>query len=65
MKFFLQNAYGDSDCFYGSSTSELPFQGVCQGNDTGPALWLAVSITLVNMLCTHGYQATFTTPMSG
>jgi len=54
MKFFIQNAYGDSDCFYGSSTSELPFQGVCQGNGTGPALWLAVSITLVNMLCTHG-----------
>jgi len=50
MKFFLRMAHGDSDHFYGRGTSLLPFQGVCQGNSAGPAIWLATSIVLMNMV---------------
>jgi len=65
MRFFLRTAYGDSNRSYGSSGDDLPFQGVCQGNGAGPALWLAVSITLVNLLHSHGHLATFQSPISG
>jgi len=65
MRFFLRTAYGNSDRSYGSSCDDLPFQGVCQGNGAGPALWLAVSITLVNLLRSHGHLATFQSPISG
>jgi len=64
MKFFLRTAHGDSDNFYGGGTSVLPFQGVCQGNGAGPAIWLAVSMVLMNMIKSHGSSATFTTPIS-
>jgi len=51
MKIFLCTAHGDSTNFYGGTPMEdLPFQGVCQGNGAGPALWLATSIPLIKML---------------
>jgi len=64
MKFFLCMAHGDSEEFYGGGTSALPFQGVCQGNGAGPAIWLAVSIVLMEMVHSHGSMATFTTPIT-
>jgi len=50
MKFFLQMAHGNSDHFYGWGASLLLFQGVGQGNSTGPTIWLATSIVLMNMV---------------
>ncbi len=64
MKFFLRTAHGDSDHFYGGGTSLLPFQGVCQGNGAGPAIWLATSIVLMNMVRSHGHKVTFHSPIS-
>lgn len=48
MKFFLRTGYGDSDKFYGGG--EHLFQGICQGNGAGPAVWLAISTVLVLIL---------------
>lgn len=48
MRFFLRTGYGDSDHFYGGGTSY--FQGICQGNGAGPAVWLAISSVLVGIL---------------
>lgn len=45
MKFFLRTAFGDSSSFYGGGTTR--FQGICQGNGAGPAVWLAISTCLV------------------
>jgi len=64
MKFFLHTAHGDSEDFYGGGTSLLPFQGVCQGNGAGPAIWLAVSIVLLEMVHCHGHSAVFRAPIS-
>jgi len=64
MKFFLHTAHGDLDQFYGGITTGLLFQGICQGNGAGPAIWLAVSIVLITMVCKNGSSATFTSPLS-
>jgi len=64
MKFFLRTAYDNLTQSYGSSNYELPFQGMCQGNGASPTLWLAVSNTLIQMLCSHGNLVTFTAPIS-
>ena len=50
VKFYLHTAYGDSATFYGGGLSQYPFQGVCQGNGSGPAIWLALSLCLIHML---------------
>jgi len=54
MKIFLHMAHGDLSSYYGGMPMEgLPFQGMCQGNSAGPALWLVTSIPLIDMLCHH------------
>jgi len=57
-------AYGDSQDFYGGRDSVLPFQGMCQGNGAGPAIWLATSIVLMEMVCSNGNKAMFNSPIS-
>ncbi len=64
MKFFLRTAYGDSADFYGGGLSGSPFQGVCQGNRAGPAIWLAVSMCIVQLVHTHGQPTTITSAIS-
>lgn len=49
MQFHLRTAFGDSLSSYGSS-GETVFQGICQGNGAGPAVWLAISTCLVQIL---------------
>lgn len=60
MKFHVRTGFGDSDAFYGGVPTDgaLPFQGVCQGNGGGPAIWLAVSTALVLLLKKWGHQTT-------
>ncbi len=64
MKFFLRMAYGDSSNFYGGGLDILPFQGVCQGNGAGPAVWLALSICLIHMLHTYGHTSTISSAIT-
>jgi len=65
MNIFLHTAHGDSSSLCnGISFTGLPFQGVCQGNGAGPALWLTTSIPLIESLCHHGHLATFMSPIS-
>ena len=49
MKFYLHTAFGDSTSYF-SSCHTLPLQGGCQGNKASPALWLVISICLVNLM---------------
>jgi len=66
MQIFLWTAFGDLSTVYSSAASVgPPFQGVCQGNGAGPALWLATSILLVKTLCSHGHMFKFSCPISG
>jgi len=64
MKFFLCTAHGNLDQFYSGATTGLLFQGVCQGNSAGSAIWLVVSIVLMDMVWNNGSTASFTLPLS-
>jgi len=55
MKFYLCTAYGDSATFYGGGLSQHPFQGVCQENEAGPAIWLALSLCMIHMIHQFGF----------
>jgi len=57
-------AYGNLDRFYGGGTSTLPFQGMCQGNGAGLAIWLATSMVLMDMVRTHGHPVSFHSPIT-
>jgi len=54
MKFYLHTAYDNSATIYGGGILQHPFQGVCQGNGAGPAIWLALSLCLIHMLHQFG-----------
>jgi len=63
-EIFLQMAYGDSNQYYGGGGPGLPFQGVCQGNGAGPAIWLVMSIVLMNMVQSNSHQVLFSSLIS-
>jgi len=63
MKFYLHTAYGDLAMFYGGGLSQHPFQGVCQGNGVGPAIWLALSLCLIHMLHQTGSPTQISSPI--
>jgi len=63
MEFFLRTAHGNSSSYYGGGGTALPFQGACQGNRAGPAIWLTTSMVLMDMVCTHGNPVTFCPPI--
>ena len=52
-KYYIQTTYGDSTTSY--SCIEIPFQGLNQGNGTGPGIWMLVSIPIINMLKARGF----------
>ena len=64
MKFHLRTAFGDSKDHFGGDLTN-PFQGVCQGNGGGPAVWLAVSLVLVDMSHAEGHTATIAQALTG
>jgi phosphatidylserine synthase len=64
MKFCLQTNHGDSDECCSGIEQGLPFQGRCQGNGGAPALWIAVSIILVCVLCEHEHVTEWTSAIS-
>jgi hypothetical protein len=60
----IRTVYGDSDTTV-NSPSQQPFQGIGQGNRCGPALWVAVSAPIIQMLYTAGYGMTVLSAVSG
>ena len=47
-----------------TNTSRIPFQGIGQGNGTGPTIWVAVSTTLLNMIKNAKDGLFFESPLS-
>ena len=58
----VSTAYGTSPISYGGI--ELPLHGIGQGNGAGPAVWLVMTIPLINMLRTAGFGFRSRTPIS-
>jgi hypothetical protein len=57
VKHYIRTTYGDLTTLY--SCIELPFQGIYQGNGTGPGIWLLVSIPIINTLSIPALTPTF------
>ena len=49
MKMRVRTAFGESRSWYGGDPN-TPFQGLCQGNGCGPAVWLVISMFVVKYL---------------
>lgn len=64
MHFALRTAFGDSDLTFTGAYSNLPFQGILQGNGAGPAVWLAISTFLLRTLYEQGHFTKVVTPIS-
>ena len=63
IKYFLRTAYRDTKNVSGSTT-ELKFQGLCQGSEVDPAWWAVIIITII---CAHkrkGNDGHFVCPIS-
>jgi hypothetical protein len=60
----IRTAYGNSTktC---SSPRLIPFQGAGQGNGAGPAIWVAISAVIIQMLCTAGFGLSINSTISG
>jgi hypothetical protein len=63
MQHHIKTAYGVSTESYGCV--QIPLQGVLQGNGAGPAIWMLISIPLINMLRTQGFGFKSTNILSG
>ena len=64
MKIHLRTAFGDTEESIPNAPT-TPFQGILQGNGAGPAIWLAVSAFLVNLLRARGHGTSITAPITG
>ena len=63
MKYFLRTSYGDPK-EYVSSTIEVKFQVLCQGNGAAPAGWAVIKITIINSHKRKGHRGHFICPIS-
>ena len=65
MEHYIRTGFGDSDnTMSGTNNESGPFQGILQGNGSGPVLWLAVSTPLINMMRTKGHGLKYRSPLS-
>ena len=62
LKHYVSTAYGVSAQAYGGL--HIPLQGVGQGNGAGPAIWLVMTIPLINMLRRQGFGFKSISPIS-
>ena len=62
VRHHVRTAYGDSASTY--QGIEIPLQGIGQGNGAGPAIWLIVSVVIINMLKAEGFGFKTRTPIS-
>lgn len=53
LQHFVSTTFGTITESYGAI--EVPLQGVGQGNGAGSAIWLVMTISLINMLRSQGY----------
>lgn len=63
VQHYISTAYGLSTESYGAL--EIKLHGIGQGNGAGPAIWLVMTIPLINMLKTQGYGFRSCTPLTG
>jgi hypothetical protein len=60
---YIRTSFGDSASSYG--TIKIPLQGVLlQENGAGPAIWLVVSIPIINMIRAEGFELKCCTPIT-
>ena len=65
MEHYIRAGFRDSEVsMSGVDSMDKPFQGILQGNGSGPVLWLAVSIPLIEMMRTRGHGIKYRTPIS-
>ena len=62
LQHYVATAYGNSETPYGGI--QIPLQGVGQGNGAGPAIWLVMTIPLINMLRNRGFGFRSISPIS-
>jgi hypothetical protein len=63
VRHYIRQSYGKSVSSYGSIHIP-PLQGVLQGNGAGPAIWLVVSILIINMIKAEGFGLKCCTPIT-
>ena len=63
MNYSVRTTHGDSRDTVTSRRTH-PFQGVCQGNGAGPAVWLLVSLLLIRFMHAKGAVSEFQTAVS-
>ena len=61
---YIRTSYSDSALTLYCNDSLIPFQGVLQDNGISHAIWVIISIPLLNMLRTTGNGAKSKTPIS-
>ena len=64
VQHFVRTTYGDSASHYGGIRLR-PLQGIGQGNGAGPAIWLIITIPLINMLREAGFGFRSLSAISG
>ena len=62
-KHRVRTGFGDSPRVF-SPTTSIPFQGCGQGNGAGPAIWVAISAILIDMMDAEGYGYSSRTALS-
>jgi ribosomal protein L22 len=62
LQHHIITAYGTSQSTYGGV--QVPLHGVGQGNGAGPAIWLVMSIPMINMLRRRGFGFRSISPYS-
>lgn len=63
LRHYVSTVFGQSSTAYGAL--RIPLQGIGQGNGAGPAIWLVMTIPLINMLRNRGYGIEAFAPFSG
>ena len=63
----IQTGYGTSERHYGGkpyNASNIPIQGIGQGNGAGPAIWAVISTVLVTLMLNDGFGSVFLSAIS-
>jgi hypothetical protein len=65
LRHHVRTRYGDSTTSYDAAASDIPIQGLGQGNGAGPTIWALISTPVLNLLRTHGYGIKIISCISG
>ena len=63
MAHLIHTAWGSKEG-YGPDDTDIPLQGILQGNGAGPCIWLVISVTLFSMMRKEGYGMKFLSPLT-